>query len=180
MSENRTTIHLIDVPIGGKDGALWNRLHGEREEICEKLLTDTGEGRQKFLQSRLRELDDALDRLMPGSDGPRRCDLQLESLQPFDTILLKTHNSDYRIMVLDPTLGRVLVEGGSYLTEPNEALLKGSAVSGSTFRRGVICVGSRLEMWVDERVIITSPVKSAEVVHHLDVESVADISSALH
>ena len=183
MSENRTTIHLIDVPIGGKDGALWNRLHGQREEICEKLLKDSGamrEERRKSLQSRLRKLDDALDRLMPGSDAPSRSHLSLDGLQPFDTILLKTHNSDYRIMLLDPMLGRALVEGGSYLTEPSEALLKGSAVSGSTFRRGEICTGSRFEMWVDDRVIITSPVKSAEVVHHPEVESVAEISKSLH
>ena len=225
MSENRTTIHLVDVPIGGKDGFLWNRLHGEREEICEELLKDSGAAdRREFLQARLRKLDDALDRLMSGSFGhcshcgtqidesrltvdpalamcldcwgrehdagtpgarKRRefrsaCDLPLENVNPFDTILLRTHNSDYRILVLDPTIGRALVEGGACLTEPTEALLKGSAVPGSSFRRGEICVGSRLEMWVDDRVFITSPVRWVEVVPHPDAESVADISEALH
>ena len=34
MSENRT-IHLIEIPIGGKGGFTWNRLHSEREDICE-------------------------------------------------------------------------------------------------------------------------------------------------
>ena len=34
MSENRT-IHLVEIPIGGKAGFIWNRLHGEREDICE-------------------------------------------------------------------------------------------------------------------------------------------------
>lgn len=226
MPENRT-IHLVDVPIGGKDGFLWNRLHGEREEICEELVKDPDpavEDRREFLQSRLRKLDDALDRLMSGSyghcshcgtliddsrltvdpalalclecwglehdagtRGPRKqrevrssCDLPLENVDPFDSIRLRTHNSDYRILVLDPRIGRALVEGGTYLHEPTEALLKGSAVPGSKFRRGEICVGCRLEMWVDERVFITSPVKSVEVVHHSDPESVVDISEALH
>lgn len=70
MNENRT-IHLVDIPIGGEAGSMWNRLHGEREEICEALLKDhaivAGERRER-LQSRLRTIDDALDRLMSRSD----------------------------------------------------------------------------------------------------------------
>lgn len=71
MKEERT-IHLIEIPIGGKGGWTWNRLHGEREEICEALLKDDGpflEERQETLQARLRTVDDALDRLMSGSYG---------------------------------------------------------------------------------------------------------------
>ena len=41
MNENRT-IHLVDIPIGGEAGFIWNRLHGEREDICEALLKDHG------------------------------------------------------------------------------------------------------------------------------------------
>ena len=63
MSENRT-IHLINIPIGGKDGFIWNRLHGEREDICEALSKEDADERKKLLQSRLRNVDDALDRLM--------------------------------------------------------------------------------------------------------------------
>ena len=65
MNENRT-IHLVDVPIGGEAGSIWNRLHGEREEICDALLNDrlVGNERRERLQSRLRKIDDALDRLM--------------------------------------------------------------------------------------------------------------------
>jgi hypothetical protein len=66
MNENRT-IHLVDVPIGGEAGSMWNRLHGEREEICDALLKEDGldaDGRRERLQSRLRNIDDALDRLM--------------------------------------------------------------------------------------------------------------------
>lgn len=60
---NQNPIHLIEVPIGGKDGFVWNRLHEEREEICEALLKNPKSGRE-LLQLRLRKLDDALDRLM--------------------------------------------------------------------------------------------------------------------
>lgn len=63
MNENRT-IHLVEIPIGGKDGFNWNRLHGEREDICEALSKEGADERKKLLQSRLRKVDDALDRLM--------------------------------------------------------------------------------------------------------------------
>jgi hypothetical protein len=74
-------IHLVEIPIGGSDGLLWNRLHEEREDVCEAMLKDsvslsgapptysTAPNRQSLLQGRLRELDDALDRLMSGSYG---------------------------------------------------------------------------------------------------------------
>ena len=71
MNENRT-IHLVDIPIGGENGFIWNRLHGEREDICEALLKSSGplfEERREVLQTRLRKVDDALDRLMSGSYG---------------------------------------------------------------------------------------------------------------
>lgn len=223
MNEDRT-IHLVEIPIGGKGGFIWNRLHGEREDICEALLKDSQpyfEERQHVLQARLRKVDDALDRLMSGSYGVcSKCgraiddtrldidpalglclecrepvvtftnrppqevsktnELLLESLNPFDTVLVRTHNSDYRILLLDPTTGRALVEGGDYLLEPNDALLKGSAVTGEGLKPGAICVGSRLEMWLNERVFITSPVKSVQVKHNNPAESVQDISAALH
>ena len=225
MSENRT-IHLVEVPIGGESGFIWNRLHGEREDICEALLKDSApyfEERQQVLQARLRKVDDALDRLMAGSYGNcSKCgraiddtrldidpalalcldcwsrepgttvrsepefqvsetnELLIESLNPFDTVLVHTHNSDYRILLLDPKTGRALVEGGDYLLEPNDALLKGSAATGDALKPGAICVGCRLEMWLNERVFITSPVKSLHVKHTSGAESVQDISAALH
>lgn len=220
MDENRT-INLVEIPIGGKSVFTWNRLHGEREEICQSLLREHGfvaDERREWLQARLRKVDDALDRLMSGSYGncskcgqaidearleidpalalcmscwsvesatPTRQmistgDVILEGLEPFDTIVLRTHNSDYRILLLDPKTGRALVEGGDYIVEPTEALVRGSAVVGDAFKGGTISVGSRLEMWVDERAFLTSPVKSVYVKRNGDAESVQDISAALH
>src|SRR6185437_9093065 len=138
MNDNRT-IQLVEIPIGGKGGFTWNRLHAEREEICETLARTFGPNSdvdRELLQARLRKLDDALDRLMSGSYGNcSQCggainqialetdpatslcldcsaikpvsassatnattDLVLETLSPFDTILLQTENSEYRIL----------------------------------------------------------------------------------
>ena len=218
MNANRT-IKLVEIQIGGGDGFTWDRLHGEREDICEAILKDHragGDGRTEWLQARLRRVDDALDRLLSGSYGNcSKCgqaieetrldvdpalslclhcwtgepvafsstssrDVMLASLKPFDTILLQTHNSDYRILLLDPTTGRALVQGGNYLVEPTEALVRGSAVIGDAFKGGEICVGSRLEMWVDERVFLTSTIRSVHVKPSLETESIENISEALH
>lgn len=188
MKDNRT-INLAEIPIGGKSGLVWNRLHGEREEICEALLKYAGpffEERQQLLQTRLRKVDDALDRLMSGAnvsnehESLETTELLLESLEPFDTILVRTQNSDYRILLLDPKTGRALVEGGDYLLEPNDALLKGSAAVGDELKPGMISVGCRLEMWINESVFLTSPVKSMHVKHNSAAETVQDISAALH
>jgi hypothetical protein len=221
MNENRT-IHLVEIPVGAGGGLFWNRLHEEREEICEALVREghlDAHERKAWLESRLRRVDDALDRLMSGSygncskcgraidetrlevdpalalclncwtgepgpltsisDEPSVDDVALTSLAPFDTILLKTHNSEYRILLLDPATGRSLVEGGHYLIEPAEALVRGSAVYGDAFRGGEICVGSRLEMWIDERVFLTSTIKSIHV-KRSEAESIESISDALH
>lgn len=104
----------------------------------------------------------------------------LETLNSFDTILLHTHNNDYRILLLDPGTGRALVEGGTYLLEPSEGLVKGSALPGSVFNGGAICVGGRLEMWVNDQAILTSPIKSIETKHNAAAESLESISEALH
>lgn len=226
MNENHT-IHLADVPIGGKAGFIWNRLHGDREEICEALLKD-GEPvyhvdlHRDLLQARLRKIDDALDRLMSGSYGicskcgrtiesatlnidpawsvcldcwdnetrslrPHEKDegssgstILLRNLTQFDTAVVKTQNSVYRILLLDPNTGRALIEGGSYLPEPSEAVIRGSAIPGEMFDEGAIKLGARLEMWAGERIFLTSPILSMEMKHSPTAESVESISEALH
>lgn len=230
MNENQT-IQLAEIPIGGRGGAIWNVLHGEREDICEALIRDfepasRAHYHQELLQARLRTIDDALDRLMSGSYGicskcgrtiedtvldvdaakdvcaacgdrqsttsktskkedqlsadESRSKVILENLNSFDTILLRTLNSDYRILLLDPGTGRSLIEGGSYIVEPKEALVRGSALPGEPFDGGAIDVGCRLEMWIDEKVFLTSPIKSIVVRHNAPIESIQNISAGLH
>ena len=213
MEENRTT-HLVDIPVGGKGGAVWNRLHGEREVVCEALLKECKfaahkRHHQQLLQSRLLLIDEALDRLMSGSYGLcskcghpieeatldvdatssicRHCmepdlsgkplvmvgnlvvsspEVLLNRLNAFDTILLESQNSHYRIFLLNPYTGRALIEGGQYLHEPREGRVLGSVLSKTEFKFGSIRVGSRLEIWVDGLFISTSPIKSFEVKHN--------------
>jgi DnaK suppressor protein len=83
-------IRVIDNPVEPNGGLVWNRLHSEREDICEALLKEgakdfetragaqamskddamrTGNWHRELLQARLRKIDDALDRLIAGSYG---------------------------------------------------------------------------------------------------------------
>ena len=105
-------------------------------------------------------------------------ELLLEDLQPFDTILVQTLNSDYRVMVLDPKSGRVLVEGGNHLIEPREGLLIGSVRSGSEYRRGSITVGFHLDLSIDGKHMRTSRVESASVEHVYAAQSFEAIRAA--
>ena len=68
MNATTTTIRLAEIPLGGHDGYAWNRLHSEREDICEALLHDAPRERKELLEARLRKVDDALDRLMSSSE----------------------------------------------------------------------------------------------------------------
>ena len=253
-------IHLIEIPVGGNGGLVWNSLHSEREEVCEAMLKDSGpvaeadgeadrpcdvsttNWHRELLQARLRKIDDALDRLMSGSYGDcSKCgkwiedtklafdpaiefclscwereikklgydnsvssaaqhgrqlvppfnpinqaaqvdaadSVNLESLAPFDTILVRTLNSDYRILLLDPKSGRALVEGGPYPTEPRAASVTGSQLLGSRFKTGQIVIGSHMEMWIDGKIVSTSRIQSINV-GHSEAQSIEPITAAVH
>jgi RNA polymerase-binding transcription factor DksA len=252
--------HLIEIPVGGNGGLVWNNLHSEREDICEAILKDSctasgadGEAdhpcdvgaknwHRELLQARLRKIDGALDRLMSGSYG--NCStcgkwiedtklafdpaiefclscwerevkklgydysvssanqhgwqlvppfdpinqaaqsdatdsVNLESLAPFDTILVRTLNTDYRILLLDPESGRALVEGGQYLMDPREASVTGSQLFGSCFKTGQLVIGSHMEMWIDEKIVSTSRIQSISV-EHGETESIESITATVH
>jgi hypothetical protein len=107
-------------------------------------------------------------------------EVALEKLQPYDTLLVRTVNNDYRILLLDPKTGRALIEGGQYLTEPREGSVAGSKLHNSIFILGSIVEGYHLELWLGERIICTSPVQSVSIEHHNGAESTQAISAAIH
>lgn len=79
----------IENPVERNGGPVWNKLHSEREDVCEALLnegapkytveadlemadqsvTESEDWHKNLLQARLRKIDDALDRLMSGAYG---------------------------------------------------------------------------------------------------------------
>ncbi len=91
--------------------------------------------------------------------------VELATLVPFDTIAVRTVNSDYRIFLLDPETGRALLERGREITEAVEVRVIGSTFGGSILRTGWIGVGTRMEACANDQYIRTSPVQSLCVEH---------------
>ncbi len=102
--------------------------------------------------------------------------VELATLVPFDTIAVRTVNSDYRIFVLDPETGRALLDGGGQITEPVEARIFGSSFGGPVLRPGWIGVGLRMEALANDKYIRTSPVQSLCVEHQTSPELASNIS----
>ena len=90
-------------------------------------------------------------------------EVELAKLLAFDTILVSTLNSDYRIFLLDPETGRAMLLGG-LLNEDTEGTVFGSSL-GESIRLGWLEVGLRFEALANDRYIRSSPVQSIFVLH---------------
>ncbi|MBX3279449.1 MAG: hypothetical protein KF868_15710 [Acidobacteria bacterium] len=89
----------------------------------------------------------------------------IRTLAPFDTIRLRTLNSDYYIFLVEPETGKALVQGGRFFAEPIEAVVSGSTFGGCMLKMGWIGVGLRVEICYNGQRIVTSPVQSLQVEH---------------
>jgi hypothetical protein len=83
--------------------------------------------------------------------------IHLRDVEPLTTIVVRTHNSCYRIIIAhDKT---AIVRGGSFFPDPTPARIDGSGFGGTLLKVGWIGVGLRMEIFADGRRIITSPVR---------------------
>jgi hypothetical protein len=82
--------------------------------------------------------------------------VHLRDLAPMTTLHVQTRNSQYRIIV--SAGDAVLVEGGQFFPCLTPAHVSGASVGGSFLKVGWIGVGLRMEILVDGRRIVTSPV----------------------
>jgi hypothetical protein len=101
--------------------------------------------------------------------------VELTALQPFDTIVLQTANSSYRLFLLDPGTGHAVLQGGQ-VAEPMEVSVIGSSSLGSGIRTGWIGVGLRVEALANDTYIRTSAVKSLSVEHLTPPDLISDMS----
>ena len=103
----------------------------------------------------------------------------ISTRQPFDVVHVQTNHSSYRFLLIDPATGRSLVEGGKYFSEPTEATILGSSTRNAAFRSGWVGIGSRLELWVQDRMVSTSAVASVQVERSMAEQLLSEVS-ALH
>ena len=90
--------------------------------------------------------------------------LQIDRLRELDELAVQTHNSLYRIVLLEPLRGEVLVQGGRFFPESTRAQFAGCSLGGAFLKLRGIYVGFRMEIHVGLERIITSDVRSVEVI----------------
>ena len=93
------------------------------------------------------------------SDGVEEIDgVDVLHLPPFTTLLVRTTNSLYRVVVLDGA--KVYLQGGALFPDPTSACLDGASIGGSCLKVGWIGIGMRLEIRAGDRRITTTPVRA--------------------
>lgn len=81
------------------------------------------------------------------------------SLPDFQQIHVCTQNTLYELVVVS-TCGEVRVRGGRYFPDWTAARLAGCTAGGSFLRRHTIAPGLQMEIEIEGRRIITSPVRT--------------------
>jgi hypothetical protein len=88
--------------------------------------------------------------------------VDIHTLRPGTTVVVETHNSRYRFVVLfDPWA--VLVKGGAVFPDDTIVRLAGATTGGSAIKLGWILLGWRIELHLGSVCIRSSPVRSVKV-----------------
>ena len=89
--------------------------------------------------------------------------LQLETLGDMEKLRVGTENSIYEVTVISGRSGDILIRGGKYFTEYTPARLAGSSLRGSFLKLRGIYIGFNLEIHFDQKMIVTSRVRTISV-----------------
>jgi hypothetical protein len=89
--------------------------------------------------------------------------VHISELCPLTDLAVRTRNSVYRILVIDPHTSRVVVQGGQFFPLRTEATLSGSTLGGSCLKMRWIGEGFCMEVRAEDMTIVTSPVRAIEV-----------------
>jgi hypothetical protein len=82
--------------------------------------------------------------------------VHLPALPPLTTLLVRTTNSLYRVVVTEGS--NVYVQGGSLFRDPTSAHVDGASIDGGFLMVGRICVGLLMELRTANNHVVTSPV----------------------
>ena len=93
----------------------------------------------------------------------------LGDLDALSTLLIRTLNSLYRVVVLEPPRPRILIQGGRFFPEPTDARLEGASFGGNLLKLSWFGHGLRMEICSDGQRIVTSPVQSIQVCRDTDL-----------
>src|SRR5688572_5165645 len=79
----------------------------------------------------------------------------LPHLGPHDKVIVRTRNSTYEIIVIEPKTASVLVRGGSFFPEFSPARLAGSSLGGGLLKLHGVYAGFQMELVTSERILTT-------------------------
>jgi hypothetical protein len=89
--------------------------------------------------------------------------VDVRELPPGAIVIVRTCHSCYRLVVVEPETGHVLVSGGDWFPVPTEAQLVGATCGGSMLKPGWIGVGLKVELRHMNERITTSLVDAVTV-----------------
>jgi hypothetical protein len=77
---------------------------------------------------------------------------------------ISTRNSTYRLTMQDSEHRLATIEGGQFFSHPIVGRIEGTPFEDGPIQVGVIQPGMRLEIMADNRRIVTSPVRTLDVI----------------
>jgi hypothetical protein len=89
--------------------------------------------------------------------------VSLDDLTALDRLTIETRHSTYEIVLTSTGSTKVLVRGGVYFPEFTPAQLAGSSLGGSFLKLRSVHVGFCIEFALEQRVIVTSPVRTIRI-----------------
>lgn len=96
-------------------------------------------------------------------EASRRGGMDLAELPALTCLEVRTQNTAYEVIVLNPFESKVLIRGGRFFTERAESFVCGSSYGGNLLKVSWVGVGMRLEVMREGRRIVTSTVQSVNI-----------------
>jgi hypothetical protein len=87
----------------------------------------------------------------------------LPDLAPFDQLIVRTRNSTYEIVVLEPHTASVMIRGGAFFPNFTPARVAGSSLGGGFLKLRGVYAGFQMEVVTEDQPIITTRVRTVSV-----------------
>ena len=91
--------------------------------------------------------------------------ISIDEIETGTTVVVRTAHSTYHLIILSRTERTVLVSGGAF-PEVTPVVLQGATIGGNLVRTGWIGIGLRLELTDRESRVVTSRVRSIDLIHN--------------
>lgn len=93
----------------------------------------------------------------------QRRGIDIKRLEPLTQLRVKTAETVYEMTVLEPFASRVLIQGGPLFNCGAEMKVAGASLGRSFLKLSSIWIGLQLELHVGDCTVVTSPVRSIEI-----------------